>query len=77
MKYLVREPGKSGGSQYDSATAAVDAALAWHEDTGIPCEIWITHKPERDIEYRIKSETDDLQAVPNFTMFAKQVLGVI
>ena len=60
MKYIVREPGKTGGQSFDSATAAVDAALDWYEETGIACEIWVTHKPERDIEYRLKSETDAL-----------------
>lgn len=41
MRYIVREPGKSGGAEYMSADDAIDAVIEWHRNTGIHCEIWI------------------------------------
>lgn len=68
MKYIVREPHKSGGKYFDTATAAVDCALDWYEQTGIPCEIWVSWQPERDMEYRIRSECDTLPTRPSMAL---------
>lgn len=40
MHYLVKEPGKDGGTICQTPTEAVNTAIRWFDDTGIPCEIY-------------------------------------
>lgn len=49
MRYLVREPGKTGGTEYETADDAVQAALDWYDQTGIACEIFIMSRSAFDM----------------------------
>lgn len=38
--YIVREPGKNGGTKYKTLAHAVEHAKQWYKDTRIVCQIW-------------------------------------
>lgn len=75
MKYIVREPGKTGGTEFSHSIAAVEAALEWYEATGIACEIWASF-PDRNITYRVRdSELEARFSKPTFKTMSHAFLG--
>ena len=65
MRYIVREPGKTGGAEYMSADDAVDAAVEWYRNTGIHCEIWLRldGNPAAYAMHSIQHSTEVLDAI--------------